>query len=55
VRSPLTINAVRNGNEQVGEILKSCHVSIEMKKQKGVNNPVDAVRKGTQPLALPFS
>lgn len=49
------MNAVRNGNEQVGEILKSCHPSSKMKKQKGVNNPVGAVRKGTRPLALPLS
>lgn len=43
VHSPLTANAVRNGNEQVGEILKSCHSFSELKKQKGVNNPVDAI------------
>lgn len=53
--SPLTTNALRNGNEQVGEILAFCHPSSAMKKQKGVSNPVDVVRKGSQTLALTLS
>lgn len=50
--SPLTKDAVRKGKEQVEEILKSCHPSSNTKKQKGVNNPVGAVRNGTQPLTF---
>lgn len=53
--SPLTTNALRNGNEQVGEILAFCHPSSAMKKQKGGSNPVDVVRKGSQTLALTLS
>lgn len=55
VCSTLTTNALRNWKEQVGEVLTCCHPSSAVKKQKGINNPVDVVRKGAQTLALTLS